>query len=53
MGVFGAHHGRRGMTTVPKTYRTYPAMMKLGPIVPYLKKIQKLYESCDTPLQLY
>ena len=51
MGVFGAHHGWRGMTTVPKICHTYYAMMKLGPIVPYLKKMQKLYESRDTPLE--
>ena len=24
--------------------------MKLGTVVPYLKKIQNIYESCDTPL---
>ena len=25
-------------------------MMKLGTVIPYLKKIQKIYESRDTPL---
>ena len=29
---------------------TGPAMMKLGTVTPYLKKIQKLYESRDAPL---
>ena len=29
---------------------TYPTMMKLGTVIPYLKKIQKIYESRDTPL---
>ena len=28
----------------------YPIMMKLGTVIPYLKKIQKRYESRDTPL---
>ena len=27
-----------------------PTMMKLGIVTPYLKKIQKIYESRDTPL---
>ena len=25
-------------------------MMKLGTVIPYLRKIQKIYESRDTPL---
>ena len=33
----------------PKICHTYPAMMKLGTVIPYLKKIQKIYESRDTP----
>ena len=28
----------------------YPKMMKLGIVMPYLKKIQKIYESRDTLL---
>ena len=37
MGIFGAVH-------------EYPTMMKLATIIPYLlKKIQKIYESRDTP----
>ena len=35
---------------VPKICLTYPTMMKLGTVIPYLKKIQKIYESRDTPL---
>ena len=31
---------------------THPAMMKIGTLIPYLKKIQKIYKSCDTPLEL-
>ena len=30
---------------------TYPTMMKLDTVVPYLSKIQKKYESCDTLLE--
>ena len=30
---------------------TYPAMMKLGTVIPYLKNIQAIYESSDTQLQ--
>ena len=41
MGPFGAAHGRH----------TYSTMMKLGTVKPYLKKIQKLYKSRDTPLE--
>ena len=35
----------------PKICHTYPAIMKLGIIIPYLKKIQKIYESLDTFLE--
>ena len=27
----------------------YPIMMKFGTVIPYLVKIQKIYESSDTP----
>ena len=33
----------------PKVCHTYPTMMKLGTLIPYLKKNQKLYKSRDTP----
>ena len=36
---------------LPKICHTYPAMMKLGAVIHYLKKIQKIYESCGTPLE--
>ena len=36
---------------LPKICLTYPKMMTLGAVVPYLKKIQKLYKSRDTPLE--
>ena len=34
-----------------KIFDTYPTIMKLGTIIPYVKKIQELYESRDTPLE--
>ena len=36
---------------LPKICHTYPAMMKLGTGIPYLKKIQNLFESSDTSLE--
>ena len=33
-----------------KICHTHPAMMKLGTVIPYLKMLQKIYESRDTPL---
>ena len=40
---------RRGAKRLPHTYLT---VMKLGTVIPYLKKTQKIYESRDTPLDL-
>ena len=37
---------------LPKICHTYPAMMKLGTVTPYLRKIQKIYKSSDTPYEL-
>ena len=37
---------------LPKICSIYCSVMKLGTVIPYLKKIQKLYESRDTPLEL-
>ena len=42
--------GPKRPPSLPKICHTYPAMMKLGTVIPYPKKIQKIYESCDTPL---
>ena len=49
MGIFGAAHGW-GAARLPfrKICHTYPTMMKLGTVIPYLKKIQKIYELRDT-----
>ena len=55
MGIFEAGHGWGGgggqKKPLPssKICRIYPTMMKLGTVIPYLKKIQKIYESRDTP----
>ena len=41
MGLFGAAHGLGGEQKgpLPKMCHTYPAMMKLGTVISYLKKI--------------
>ena len=52
-GLFrGCSQTERGAkkAPLPKICQTYPTMMKLGTVIPYLKKFQKLYESRDTPL---
>ena len=53
MGLFGAAHGWWGSkkAPLPKICHTYLTMMKLDTAIPYLKEIQKVYESRDTPLQ--
>ena len=43
--------GAGGKRFLPhKIFHTYCAIMKLGTVIPYLKKIQKIYKSRDTPL---
>ena len=56
IGFFGAAHGWEGgrggqNAPLPKICHTYPAIMKLGTAIPYLKKIQKNIRitSCNTP----
>ena len=39
--------GQRG--PLPQIFHTYPTMMKLGTVIPYLKKIQKIYKSRNKP----
>ena len=55
MSLFGDAHGWGGRggkkAPVPKIRQTYPTMIKLGTVIPYLKKTQKLHESRDTPLE--
>ena len=54
MGFFGAAHGWRGGGLFGHTYRhTYPTIMKLGTVMPYLRKIQRMYKSHDTFLDSY
>ena len=53
MGFFGAAYGWGGgakRPPLPKICCTYPTMMKLVTVIPYLKEIQKLYGSRETPL---
>ena len=57
MGFFEAAHGWGGGVRVkrspfPKICQTYPIMMKLGTVIPYLMKTPQKYESRDTPLEL-
>ena len=51
MGIFGAAHGWQswGAGRQPKICLTYPTIMKLGTVIPYLKKTQKIYKSHETP----
>ena len=35
----------------PKIYHTYPKTMKLDTVIPYLRKIQKIYKSPNTFLE--
>ena len=52
MDFFRAAHGWGGQKDpFPKIYHTNPAEMKLDTVIPYLKKIQKIYESRDTTLE--
>ena len=53
MGPFGAAHGWEDgkKAPIPKICYTCPTMMKLGTVIPYLKKIQKIYKSRDTTLE--
>ena len=51
MGLLGATHGWGGRPTLPKICHTYPTMMKLGTLIPSLKKNQKTYKSRDTSLE--
>ena len=55
MGFFGAAHGW-GQSKMPppplhKICHTYPKMMKLGTVITNPKKVQKIYEWCETPLE--
>ena len=53
MDFFGAAHGWEGSkkAPLPEICHTYPTMMKLGTVIIYPKKIQKIFESRDTQLE--
>ena len=53
MGFFEAGHRWVGAKKPPhpKICHTYPTMIKLDKFIPYLKKIQKIYKSRETPLE--
>ena len=54
MDFFGAAHGwgEAFCPPLPKIRHTYPTIMKLGTVIPYLRKIRKMYKSCDKFLEL-
>ena len=54
VGIFGAAQGLLGgskKAPLPEICDTYPTVMKPRTVIPYLQKIQKIYESRDTPSQ--
>ena len=61
MGLFGAAYGWWGQKALPppsptpltKACHRNPAMMKLDTVIPYLMKIQKIYESGYTLLEFF
>ena len=50
MGFLGAAHGWEG-SPLPKICHTSTTMMTLGTVIPYLREIQKVYESRDILLE--
>ena len=53
LDFFGAAHGWGGeRSPLSKICHTYPTLMKIGTVKLYLKKIQNLHKSRDTPLDL-
>ena len=54
MGIFESAHEWRGGggAKSPPRPKTYPTMIKLGAVIPYLKKIQKTYESRGAPSEV-
>ena len=55
MGLFGAAHGWDGeakRSPISKISQTDATLMKFDTVMPYLKKIQKIYKWHDTPLEL-
>ena len=54
VGLSGTAHGLEvaKKVSLSKICYTFPILMKLGTVIPYLRKIQKLHISRDTPLDL-
>ena len=50
MGGGGGGRGNK-KAPLPKICNTYPTMMKLGTVIPYPNKIEKIYESHDTLIE--
>ena len=51
-GTWSRMVGEQKGFPLPKVCHTYPARIKLDSVIPYLKKIQKIYESYGTPPEL-
>ena len=55
MGFLAAAHGWEGggglVNPLPEICHTYPTLIKLGTVIPYLRKILKIYKSHDTSLE--
>ena len=54
LGLFGllTDQGAK-ISPTPKICHTYPTMMKVSKVTPYLTKIQNIYKSHDTPIKFY
>ena len=52
--ITGTAHGREvaKKVSLSKICYTFPILMKLGTVIPYLRKIQKLHISRDKPIDL-
>ena len=50
MRHFGAAYRWEEKGPLPKICRTHPTLIKLGIIIPYLKKFQKIYKLLDITL---
>ena len=51
MSLFRAAHGWGGQKgTLSLKSVTHPTLMKPGAVIPYMKKIQNIHKSRDTPL---
>ena len=50
MGLLTDGGGGGGLVGGQKGH-TYPTMIKLGTVIPHLRKIQKMHESRDTSLE--